>query len=82
MQPGNKHISITFRVLHAFLDIGFILREDFIKHQGKMKSTREKWKRGKKGYDFLLLAHEYLFVFRKLLGFGNITSYKNNVKWW
>jgi len=35
-------------------------REDIIKIQHKMKSTREKW-RGTK-YDFYLLAHEHLYI--------------------
>jgi DNA modification methylase len=60
----QKHyIPIAFRVMQAFLDAGFILREDIIKRQWKMKGTREKW-RGK-GYDFYLIAHEHIFVFRK-----------------
>ncbi len=45
------------------LDAGFVLREDIIKLQHKMNSTREKW-RGSK-YDFYLIAHEHLYVFRK-----------------
>ncbi|MBI5253749.1 MAG: DNA methylase [Euryarchaeota archaeon] len=60
----HKHyIPISARVLQAFLGAGFILREDIIKLQWKMKSTREKW-RGSK-YDFYLIAHEHLYVFRK-----------------
>ena len=60
----QKHyVPIAFRVMQAFLDVGFILREDIIKRQWKMKGTREKW-RGK-GYDFYLIAHEHIFVFRK-----------------
>jgi len=57
----HKHfVPITPRVLQSFLDAGFILREDIIKLQWKMKSTRERW-RGK--YDFLLIAHKHLYVF-------------------
>jgi hypothetical protein len=47
----------------SFLDAGFILREDIIKLQWKMKSTREKWF-GKK-HGFYLIEHEHLYVFRK-----------------
>ena len=61
----RHHIPIAFRVMHAFLDIGFILREDVMKYQWRTKSTREKWeglskvaeecwvdidKKGKKGH--------------------------------
>jgi hypothetical protein len=35
-------VPITPRVLMSFLEAGFILREDIIKLQWKMKSTREK----------------------------------------
>jgi DNA modification methylase len=57
------YIPIAFRVMRIFLDAGFILREDIIKEQWKMKGTREKW-RGK-NHDFYLIAHEHIFVFRK-----------------
>jgi DNA modification methylase len=57
------YIPIAFRVMRIFLDAGFILREDIIKEQWKMKGTREKW-RGKY-HDFYLIAHEHIFVFRK-----------------
>ena len=57
----HKHyIPISVRVLEQFLDAGFILREDIIKIQHKMKSTREKW-RGTK-YDFSLWGHKPLCV--------------------
>ena len=77
----RHHVPIAFRVMQAFLDVGFILREDIIKYQWKTKATRERWseltktadvcwvdidKKTKKYYtDFYLLYHEHLFVFRK-----------------
>jgi hypothetical protein len=76
----HKHyIPISARVLEQFLDAGFILREDIIKIQHKMKSTREKW-RGTK-YDFYLLAHEHLYVFRKPATGEKLSEFKNSVKW-
>jgi len=76
----RKHfVPITARVLEVFLKVGFILREDVIKIQWKMKSTREKW-RGSK-YDFLLLAHEHLFIFRKPDKNEKLTPYKNSIFW-
>lgn len=76
----HKHfVPITPRVLQSFLDAGFILREDIIKMQWKMKSTREKW-RGNK-YDFLLIAHEHLYVFRKPDKDEKISQFKESVKW-
>jgi len=77
----HKHyIPITIRLLQSFLDVGFILREDIIKLQWKMKSTREKW-RGR-NYDFLLIAHEHLYVFRRPAQDERITKFKESVRWW
>jgi len=76
----HKHfVPITPRVLQSFLDAGFILREDIIKMQWKMKSTREKW-RGN-NYDFLLIAHEHLYVFRKPEKDEKISQFKESMKW-
>jgi len=49
--------------MQIFLDVGFILKEDIIKLQWNMKTTREKW-RGK-DYEFYLISHEHIFIFRK-----------------
>lgn len=75
----HKHfVPITPRVLQSFLNVGFILREDVIKMQWKMKSTREKW-RGK--YDFLLIAHEHLYIFRKPEPGESLAKFKESIKW-
>ncbi|MCX7778483.1 MAG: DNA methyltransferase [Armatimonadetes bacterium] len=61
----HKHyVPIAFRVMECFLQVGFILREDVIKVQWKMKSTRERWQ-PQPNRDFLLIYHEHLFIFRK-----------------
>jgi len=74
----RKHfVPIATRVLEVFLKVGFILREDVIKLQWKMKGTREKW-RGSK-YDFLLLAHEHLFIFRKPGKDEKLTLFKDSI---
>jgi DNA modification methylase len=39
----RHHVPIAFRVMQAFLDVGFILREDIVKYQWKTKTTRERW---------------------------------------
>jgi hypothetical protein len=76
----RKHfVPVTVKVLEVFLRAGFILREDVIKLQWKMKSTREKW-RGR-NYDFLLLAHEHLYIFRKPAKNENLNEYKNSLMW-
>jgi DNA modification methylase len=61
----RHYVPIHIGVLEKFLDAGFVLKEDIIKIQHKTKTTREKWKGHK--YDFYKIAHEHLFVFRKLL---------------
>jgi len=61
----HKHfVPISHYVLDIFLDVGFILKEEVIKIQHKMKATREIWNK-LKHKDFLLIYHEKLFIFRK-----------------
>jgi len=77
----RKHyVPIAFRVMQVFLDVGFVLREDIIKLQWKMKGTREKW-RGR-NRDFYLIAHEHLFIFRKPIDNKPKSTYKYSMKWW
>jgi len=83
MGDARKHahfIPITPRVLQVFLDVGFVLRENIIKLQWKMKGTRENWSGTK--YNFLLIGHENLYVFRKLKEDESKTKFKNSMKWW
>lgn len=58
----RHYVPIAFRVMKAFLEAGFILKEDIIKVQHHMRGT-EPWKTRKR--DFYLISHEHLFVFRK-----------------
>jgi len=74
----RHYIPIAFRVMGVFLEVGFILKEDIIKLQWKMKSTREKWA-GK--YDFYKIAHEHLFVFRKPEKNEKLNKFKESMKW-
>ncbi len=76
----HKHyVPIAFRVMQAFLDVGFILREDIIKLQHHMMGTIP-WKM--KERDFHLIAHEHLFVFRKPEKDEKISKFKESMKWW
>ncbi|OOB78606.1 MAG: hypothetical protein BEN18_06685 [Epulopiscium sp. Nuni2H_MBin001] len=54
---------ISFEVMKIFEAEGFYLKEVIIKEQHNCKST-EYWKINSIKHNFLLLAHEYLFVFR------------------
>lgn len=61
----NKNIiPLGFKVMQVFIDVGFILKEIIIKEQHNCKATGFWYKRSIE-YNFLLIAHEYLFVFYK-----------------
>ncbi|MEM5871738.1 MAG: DNA methyltransferase [Candidatus Aenigmatarchaeota archaeon] len=61
----HKHqVPISFGVMRSFLDVGFVLKEHIIKVQHHTK-TAPLWKKSSIKNNFLLLAHENLFVFRK-----------------
>jgi tRNA G10 N-methylase Trm11 len=63
----NRHVvPLGFEVFRTFLDVGFIPREIIIKVQHNCRST-DYWAKRSVKNDFLLLNHEYLFVFKKLL---------------
>ena len=55
---------LGFKVMQVFLDEGFVLKEIILKEQHNCKATGF-WKTNSVKYNFLLLAHEYLFVFKK-----------------
>jgi DNA modification methylase len=75
----QHYIPVAFRVMQAFLDVGFILKEDIIKIQWNTKTTREKWKGT---YEFYKIAHEHLFIFRKPGKNENLEKFKESIKWW
>ncbi|MBS4871913.1 MAG: methyltransferase domain-containing protein [Peptoniphilus sp. oral taxon 375] len=55
---------LGFAVMNIFLEAGFVLKEIILKEQHNCKATGF-WKTNSIKYNFLLLAHEYLFIFRK-----------------
>ncbi len=57
-------IPLSFEVMKIFQDVGFTLKELIIKEQHNCKATGY-WKTNSVKYNFLLIAHEYLFIFRK-----------------
>ena len=78
----NKHfVPIAYRVMQAFLEEGFILKEDIIKHQWQCKTTPF-WAEKSKKFNFLLLMHEHLFVFRKPEKDEKVSGFKESAKWW
>ncbi len=57
-------IPMSFEVMEIFQEAGFKLKELIIKEQHNCKATGY-WKTNSVKYNFLLIAHEYLFVFKK-----------------
>lgn len=57
-------IPMSFDVMKIFQAQGFKLKELIIKEQHNCKATGY-WKTNSIKYNFLLIAHEYLFVFKK-----------------
>ncbi|MDR1686177.1 MAG: methyltransferase domain-containing protein [Desulfovibrio sp.] len=57
-------IPMSFSVMDLFVEAGFQTKEIIIKVQHNCKATNY-WKANSIKYNFLLLAHEYLFIFRK-----------------
>lgn len=62
-QKGHM-IPLSFSVMKIFENAGFKLKELIIKQQHNCKTTGY-WKTNSVKYNFLLIAHEYLFVFHK-----------------
>jgi len=73
-------IPVAIPVMQAFLNVGFLLREDVIKLQWKTKVTRERW--GGSRHNFLRIAHEHLFIFRKPDEDERTTRLRFSKKWW
>ena len=57
-------VPMSFDVMKIFQQTGFTLKELIIKEQHNCKATGY-WKTNSIKYNFLLIAHEYLFIFRK-----------------
>jgi len=62
-QKGHL-IPMSFDVMKIFQDAGFKLKELIIKEEHNCRATGY-WKTNIVKYNFLLIAHEYLFVFEK-----------------
>lgn len=62
VRKHGRVIPLGFKMMECFLQAGFVNKEIIIKEQHNCRST-DYWH--KKHSDFLLLAHEYIFVFEK-----------------
>lgn len=63
-RKNGKVIPLGFSIMKVFINAGFVLKEIIIKEQHNCRATGF-WKTSSLKYNFLLLAHEYLFVFVK-----------------
>jgi len=75
----RHYIPLSAYVLKTFLDAGFILCEDIIKHQWNCTSTPQ-WRRQSMKYNFHMIMHEHLYIFRKPEDDENISKYKYSSK--
>jgi len=64
MRQKGCVVPMSFDVMNIFVEAGFKTKEIIIKEQHNCRATGY-WKTNSIKYNFLLLAHEYLFVFRK-----------------
>ena len=62
IRKNGKVVPLGFRVMECFLESGFTNKEIIIKKQHNCRSS-DYWK--KQNGHFLLLAHEYIFIFQK-----------------
>lgn len=76
----NKHyVPIAYNVMGQFLKTGFILKEDIIKAQWNTQ-TETLWSKLSAKYNFLLILHEHLFIFRKPAPEDKLKKYKYSMR--
>lgn len=61
---SGLYIPLSHHVMQAFLECGFKLKEDVIKQQYNCATTSY-WRSQSEKYNFLLIMHEHLFIFKK-----------------
>lgn len=63
-RKGQHYVPLSYFVLERCLRNGFALKEEIIKTQHNTKYG-QRWKDRAKSFQFYLIMHEHLFVFRK-----------------
>lgn len=63
---NKMYQPMAYKVMERFLKIGFSLKEDIIKRQFNCKATGF-WVNKSKESNFLLIMHEHLFIFQKIV---------------
>jgi DNA modification methylase len=64
IRRNKRVVPLGFEVFNVFLDVGFVPKEIIIKIQHNCKSAQY-WTTKLFAENFLLLMHEYLFIFQK-----------------
>lgn len=64
LRRKGHYVPLAYYVMRLFLKNGFALKEDIIKVQHNCKSTPF-WEKQVEKYNFYMIMHEHLFVFRK-----------------
>lgn len=64
MREKGCVLPLGFETMQIFLNAGFTLKEIVLKEQHNCRATGY-WKTNSIKYNFLLLAHEYLLIFKK-----------------
>lgn len=78
IRQRSHYVPLTHHVMRKFLENGFILKEDIIKIQHNCKSTPY-WKSQLEKYNFLMIMHEHLFVFRKPRENEELSKFRNSM---
>jgi len=63
-RKNGHYVPLSHYVMELFLKNGFALKEDIIKVEHNCKSTPY-WEKQTEKYNFYLIMHEHLFIFRK-----------------
>lgn len=62
---NGLYVPLAYNIMQVFLKAGFKLKEDIIKKQWNCSATPF-WKVRSQKFNFLLIMHEHLFVFKKV----------------
>jgi len=78
-RKSRHYVPLSSYVMEKFLSQGFALKEDIVKVQYNCESTPY-WKKKSIEYNFFLIMHEHLFVFRKPKKDENLVRIRYSVK--
>lgn len=74
-RKAQHYIPLSYYLLQTFLKAGFILKEEIIKAQHNCVYSK-KWVQSAAKYNFYLIMHEHLFVFRKPMQKEKLSKFK------